>query len=85
MRADRKHEPRENEERWNTTGSFGLGRAREGLRRRGLQAQWLWRPGSLHEQRLPAYSQPSLEVITPTVERVDFFSLPRHDGGDRAR
>ena len=29
MRADRKHEPRENEERWNTAGSFGQGRARE--------------------------------------------------------
>ena len=29
MRADRTHEPRENEERWNTAGSFGQGKARE--------------------------------------------------------
>jgi hypothetical protein len=52
--------------------------------RRGLQAQWLWRPGSPSEQRLPAYSQPSLEVDL-TLKLVDFFPHPRHDGGDSAR
>ena len=33
--------------------------------------------------QLPAYPQPSLEVVL-TVERVDFFSHPRHDGEDSA-
>ena len=44
--------------------------------RRGLQAQWLWRPGSPSEQRLPAYSQPSIEVDL-TLTLVD-FSPPQY-------
>ena len=48
--------------------------------RQGLQAKWLWRPGSSHEQRLPPTPSPPSKSSPPSSASTSFPTLDMMGG-----